>query len=288
MLLLFIIFGLFYAATQWHGFWKVIVLIVATMLAITIFQVLYCKFFPPIITPLMIKRYFEQLKLPVREKHFEWKVVPIELISHFLVDLANVAENSGLFLYDKGIAHHQLVVAYRHNRTSPSLKGGSTITQQTAKNCFLPHSRTWLRKVVEAYYVCLMDLFWSKKRIMECYLNIVEFGDGIYGCEAASQHYFHHSAATLTLEESALLIASLPWPLRGNPNSHFPDYDKLVLDVQSWLLYHGPIDWNVKLRDLDASKVRVCNRGLVYFICWLCLQKYNELKNTFNVKKTQK
>lgn len=190
-----------------------------------------------------------------------------------MINVADTAENMGLFFYCRGFLFKALRQAYNLNKTCDTLRGGSVIYQQTAKNCFLPHNRTLFRKIVEAYYVVLMELFWSKKRIMEYYLNIIEFGKGIYGCEAASQHYFRHSAASLNEDEALLLAASLPWPLRANPNNHTPYYDRRILLLKKRLLSYEPIDWDAKYGDVDLQKIEEGNRGLVFFVKWWCLQQ---------------
>ena len=209
-------------------FWRILSWVVFGVWLLTIVQVIYCKFFPPIITPLMVHRYFEQRRKNGAKPRFEWHYVPIERISPVLIDATDLAENIGVYMYGRGFLFKALRKAYLLNQTGSALYGGSTISQQTAKNCFLPHSRTLLRKVIEAYYVVLIELFWGKKHIMECYLNIVEFGAGIYGCEAASQHYFHHSAADLSEDEAVMLAASLSWPLHANPDNHTPYYDHYI------------------------------------------------------------
>ena len=91
--------------------------------------------------------------------------------------------------------------------------GASTISMQTAKNVFLWPSRDWLRKALEAYFTGLIELAWSKRRIVEIYLNVVEWAPGIYGAEAAAAHYFRKTASRLTLAEAARLAAVLPDPL---------------------------------------------------------------------------
>ena len=96
-------------------------------------------------------------------------------------------------------------------------RGASTISQQTAKNIFLWPARTYLRKGFEVYFTLLIEVFWSKKRIMEVYLNMIEMGPGIYGAEAATQYYFHKPASKLTKGEAALIAISLPNPRKRNP-----------------------------------------------------------------------
>ena len=226
----------------------------------------------------MIHRYFQQRKTEGSNIRFEWKYVPIDRISPHLVNAVDVAENIGVYMYSRGFLFKALRRAYLLNQTGTALCGGSTISQQTAKNCFLPHSRTMFRKLAEAYYVLLIELFWGKKHIMECYLNIIEYGMGIYGCEAASQHYFHHSAASLNEDEAALLAASLSWPLRANPDNHTPYYDHYFELVKSHLQRHEPINWDAKYEDMDLDLIDEGNKGLFVFFKWWCIQKIKAKK----------
>jgi monofunctional biosynthetic peptidoglycan transglycosylase len=107
--------------------------------------------------------------------------------------------------------------AVAHNEKKPGrIRGGSTVSQQTAKNVFLWPERSYVRKGAEAWFTVLIETIWGKRRIMEVYLNTVEFGPGVYGVEAASQRYFHHPALTLTPAEAARLAAVLPNPLKYN------------------------------------------------------------------------
>jgi monofunctional glycosyltransferase len=118
------------------------------------------------------------------------------------------------------------------------VRGASTISQQTAKNVFLWPTRSWLRKGFEIYFTVLIEACWSKKRIMEMYLNIAEWGDGIYGAEAAAQHYFGKSAAALNQEEAALLAAVLPGPLKysvANPSAFVRRKQQRILrHMRNW------------------------------------------------------
>ena len=124
----------------------------------------------------MAKRFFEQTKDPDRPVRFERDYVPLSQISENLVNAVVVSED-GLFMYHRGFDVHQMKLAYVESKKGRRERGGSTISQQTAKNCFLPHKHSMVRKAVEAYYTSLIELVWSKKRIMECYLNIIEFGN---------------------------------------------------------------------------------------------------------------
>ena len=261
-----------------EGGWRILLWVLLSLWLITIVQVVYCRFFNPIVTPLMIKRWFQQRRDPSRSVRFERKYIPISQISPYLINAADVAENMGFFQYSRGFLFKALCWAYKLNQTTDVLRGGSIISQQTAKNCFLSHNRNILRKVVEAYYVLLIELLWGKRRIMECYLNIVEFGDGIYGCEAASQHYFGHSAATLTEREAVLLAATLPGPLLANPAKTSPKYERRVEKIFTRLQTHEPINFDARYKDLDPEKIRVGNRGLMFFILWVILRKFIGLR----------
>ena len=263
----------FWSNTHCGSFGRSLSWIIFGLWLVPLVQVLYCKFFPPIVTPLMVHRYFQQRKAGKSDVRIRWQYVPIEEISPYLINAVDVAENMGLFMYDRGFLFFALSRAYLHNQTDDTLWGGSTLSQQTAKNCFLPHGRTWFRKIIEAYYVVLIELFWGKKHIMESYLNIVEYGKGIYGCEAASQHYYHHPAANLNIDEAVRLAATLPCPLMANPNKHTPYYDSSVENIRNWLQTHKPIDWNARYEDMDIQKIAEGNRGLYFFSKWLCLRQ---------------
>ena len=224
-----------------------------TLLSLWLFsvlQVLLGTFLNPPLTPLMVQRFFQQLADDERTVRFERDYVDIDDISPNLIT-AVVYSEDGLFMYHHGFDVKQMKIAFRENKSGRRFRGGSTISQQTAKNAFLPHSRTMLRKAVEAYYTVMIEAVWSKKRIMEVYLNIIEFGDGIYGAEAASQHYFGHSAKTLSRQEAAQLAATLPAPLRRNPSHSSPYFRRRTGDIRS------RIGWGrVNIDEPDPKKVK--------------------------------
>lgn len=118
------------------------------------------------------------------------------------------------------------------NAKSQKVRGGSTISQQTVKNMFLWHGQSWIRKAIEAPLTIAVENIWGKERILEVYLNIAEFGEGIFGVEAAAQHFFKKSAKNLTLQESALLAASLPNPIVYKVNKPGPSMRKR----QAWII----------------------------------------------------
>jgi monofunctional biosynthetic peptidoglycan transglycosylase len=216
--------------------WRVVWISVLGLWAFTLLQVLLGIFLNPPLTPLMVQRFFQQLTDSERKVVFERDYVPLDSISPNLVT-AVVYADDGLFLYHHGFDVKQMKAAQREIRSGRRFRGGSTISQQTAKNAFLPHSRTKFRKALEAYYTLLIEKLWGKRRIMEVYLNIVEFGDGIYGAEAASQHYFGHSAKRLSRQEAAQLAATLPAPLKRNPahsTPFFRRYTQSIMQRFSW------------------------------------------------------
>lgn len=137
----------------------------------------------------------------------------IERISPALPRAVIAAEDS-LFCRHHGFDIDAMKKAFTTNQKGGTLRGGSTISQQTAKNTFLWPSRTMVRKGAEGWFTLLIETLWSKQRILEVYLNIVEFGEGVFGAEAAARHYFGKSASALSPQEAARLAAILPQPIR--------------------------------------------------------------------------
>ena len=173
------------------------------------------RFVPPPFTYLMIQRLVEQ-KMDGEGLKLRKDWVSIGEMSPYLVR-AVIASEDQHFNEHWGFDIEALQKAYQHNQKSKKVKGGSTITQQVAKNVFLWPGRSYFRKGLEAYFTILIEITWSKKRIMEIYLNEIEMGDGIYGAEAASKKYFRKSAKDLSKRESALIAAVLPNPIRWTP-----------------------------------------------------------------------
>ena len=172
--------------------------------------VLLFKFVPVPFTPLMGIRAMEHKK-ENKEMTCSHDWVPIEDISLNL-QKAVIASEDGRFLEHWGFDFEAMQKAYKNNSKGKRLKGGSTISQQTAKNIFLWQGRSYVRKGLEAYYTVLIELIWGKKRIMEVYLNSIEMGDGVYGAEAAAKHWYRKDAASLTRYEAAGIAAILPNP----------------------------------------------------------------------------
>lgn len=178
--------------------------------AISIVLVILFRWIPIPYTPLMAIRAIEN-KSAGKEMVLSHDWVPIEKISPN-IQKAVIASEDGTFLTHYGFDFSAIQKAVKNNSKGKRLKGGSTISQQTAKNIFLWQGRSYLRKGLEAYFTVLIELFWSKERIMEVYLNSIEMGDGVYGIEAASHHWYRKSANDLTKFEAAGIAAILPNP----------------------------------------------------------------------------
>jgi monofunctional biosynthetic peptidoglycan transglycosylase len=193
-------------------FWKLII----WFNIISLFFVVLYKFVPVPYTPLMVIRYFENKSAGknIETKH-HW--VPIEDISKNL-QKAVIASEDGRFFEHNGLDFSAMQKAAIGNFKGKKLKGGSTITQQTAKNVFLWQGRSYFRKALEAYYTVLIELVWGKQRILEVYLNSIEMGDGIYGADAATQHWYKRDCKSLTRMQAAGIAAILPNPRRFSPN----------------------------------------------------------------------
>lgn len=164
------------------------------------------------VTPLMISRALgAAIKGESTTFHHHW--VPIEEMSPHLAN-AVIASEDQLFYQHHGFDWKAISSAVEERKSGKRKRGGSTISQQTAKNVFTFCSSTWARKAVETYYTFLIECLWPKERILEVYLNSIEMGPSIYGAEAVSQYHFGKSASQLTRSECALVAATLPNPLR--------------------------------------------------------------------------
>ncbi|PTT03741.1 monofunctional biosynthetic peptidoglycan transglycosylase [Pedobacter sp. HMWF019] len=184
-------------------------------LSVSILWVLAYRFINPPITLLMIERNIER-KTAGKTFKTDKKWMRFDDISDNMKRAAVSAEDQ-LFLKHMGFDIKAIEKAYESNEKGKKVKGGSTISQQTAKNVFLWPGRSWIRKGFEAYFTLLIEVLWSKERILEVYLNVIEMGDGIYGAEAASQAYYGKSCSSLSRAEAALIAACFPNPLRWTP-----------------------------------------------------------------------
>ncbi len=186
---------------------------------VTIGAVILFRFVPVPFTLLMLQRCVEQ-QFDSKDMKLKKDWVDLKDISNKM-QLAVVCSEDQNFLFHHGFDFNAIEKAMKYNekqqrRKKHRTRGASTISQQTAKNAFLFPARNFIRKGLEVYFTVLVEIFWSKQRIMEVYLNVIEMGDGIYGVEAASQNYFHKSAKNLSQSEAALIAACLPNPIKFN------------------------------------------------------------------------
>jgi monofunctional biosynthetic peptidoglycan transglycosylase len=179
---------------------------------VTILWVVVHKYVPVAYTPLMAIRA-SQGDSNYEEKH-DW--VPMSNISEAL-QLAVICAEDQRFLTHNGFDYEAIKKAFNSNLKGQSLKGGSTISQQTAKNVFLWPERSYLRKGLEAYFTFLIEKIWGKERILEVYLNSIEMGNGVYGAEAAAIHWFNKKASQLNRHEAAAIGSILPNPRKYRP-----------------------------------------------------------------------
>lgn len=212
---------------------KVVLWIVLGFVVLSFGKVLFYKYVPVWRTPFMVRREVEALKdgktLQIRK---EW--VELEDMSAHMVR-AVVASEDNLFLQHKGFSQQGIERALKEKQKKGAVRhGGSTITQQTAKNIFTFGTRTYTRKAFEAYFTVLIEWLWGKERIMEVYLNVIEMGNGIFGVEAASQAYFGCAASCMTMREAALLAASLPNPRKysvAHPGPYMQRREGQIMDL---------------------------------------------------------
>jgi monofunctional biosynthetic peptidoglycan transglycosylase len=221
--------------------WRFVKLFLIFFIGVTVFWVIIYRFVNPPITWLMLTRGFEQKadgkpwKIDKEWRDFDDIADPMKR--------AAVAAEDQTFLENHGFDFNAIEKAIQKNSKSNKLIGGSTISQQTAKNVFLWPGRSWVRKGFEAYFTLLIEIFWSKRRIMEVYLNVIEMGDGIYGVNAAAQAYFHKDAANLTRAQAAAIASIFPSPLKWSatePSGYVRHRQYLIMKNMRRL---GPMDF---------------------------------------------
>ncbi len=199
--------------------WKLLRVLLLLFFGSSIGAVILFRFVPVPVTPLMIIRAVNPQGTDTqkeRERHWQHQWVSYDEISPWM-PRAVVASEDGRFYEHHGFDFKEIQNAIDEGKAGKRQRGASTISQQTAKNVFLWPGHSWVRKGLEAYFTVLIELFWSKERIMEVYLNSIEMGAGIYGVEAASQHYFGCTAKELSKPRAALIALCLPSPLKRDP-----------------------------------------------------------------------
>ncbi|MBL8917215.1 MAG: monofunctional biosynthetic peptidoglycan transglycosylase [Archangium sp.] len=187
-------------------------------LVLTVVPVVLLRFIDPPTTAFMFERRMAAARAGDSRFQLQYHFVPRSRISPHLVR-ALVAAEDAKFLEHHGFDWDAMAEAMEDRIEGKSKRGGSTLTQQVAKNLFLWPARSYVRKLLEAYFTVLIEVFWSKQRIIEMHLNIAEYGDGVYGVEMASRRFFGKSAAAVTPQEASELVVVLPAPKSRRPNA---------------------------------------------------------------------
>jgi monofunctional biosynthetic peptidoglycan transglycosylase len=210
-------------------------------LGLSVTLVVIYKFIPVPFTPLMIVRFMET-KNSDQEVSFDHDWEPLENISPNL-QKAVIASEDGTFLHHHGFDFNAMGKALKNNQKGKKIKGGSTISQQTAKNVFLWQGRSYFRKGLEAYFTFLIEMVWGKERIMEVYLNSIEMGNGIYGAQAASRHWYHKDAANLSVREAAGIAAILPNPRKFKASNSSSYINKRKTKIVRLIRHMGKLEY---------------------------------------------
>ncbi len=201
------------------------------VLLISAVPVVLMRWWHPVTSAFMLRARWEAALAHDRRYRTQYEWVDLEHISPNAA-LAVVAEEDQEFPFHAGFDFRSIREAVRASTRGKRLRGASTISQQVAKNLFLWSGRSYTRKALEAWFTVLLENCWPKERILETYLNIAEFGRGVYGVEAAAQKFFHEPAARLTPEQAALLAAVLPDPRL----MHVDRPSRYVLERRDWVL----------------------------------------------------
>ena len=196
---------------------RVLIKIMIGFIVLSLSWVMLYKFVPVKWTPLMLKRSIQNIEQRGYKNTRTW--VDIESISPVMVR-AVMASEDGRFMEHWGFDIKELIkMKNEHKKKGKKIRGCSTISQQVAKNCFTFCGHTWWRKGFEAYYTLLIELLWSKERIMEVYLNVAETGKGVFGVEEAAMRNFDRHASKLTTHQAVSIACVLPNPLVRSPKT---------------------------------------------------------------------
>lgn len=210
-----------------------------------IFLIIIYRVVPVPVTPLQVIRVYEQF---TNDK-------PLKLSKHWKsIDYVNdkfcyavLTSEDIKFMHHYGFDFEQIYKSIKKGLdTGKKMRGASTISQQTAKNLFFTPKRSWIRKVPEMGVTICLELLWTKKRILEVYINIIEMGDGIYGVEAAANKYFNKTAANLSKRECALIAACLPNPRKYIANKPSKYINKKAAIIQRYMYKIGKLPWRIK------------------------------------------
>lgn len=220
---------------------RIFLKLVYAFFALSIVSVALFKFVPVPFTPLMVSRTIDNI-IDGEELEFSHDWVPLEEISPNL-QKAVIASEDATYLTHSGFDFTAMQKALKNNEKGKRIKGGSTISQQTAKNVFLWQGRSYVRKAFEAYFTILIEAIWGKRRIMEVYLNSIEMGNNVYGAEAAARHYFEKPASELTPREAASIAAILPNPRKYKATNSSPYIERRKSRIQKHMRYVGKLEY---------------------------------------------
>ena len=241
--------------TFWGRLWRFLFIkLPVAFVVITVLWVLMLKWVPVYVTPLMIQRsvqYRNDKSFHTRKTWVSYDRISPELAR------AVIASEDNLFDTHNGFDWKQINKAIDDHERGKKLRGASTISQQTAKNVFLWPQSSWVRKGLEVYFTFLIELFWSKERIMEVYLNSIEMGNGIYGAQATAKNKFGTTADKLTRGQCALIAATLPNPIRFNsakPSSYILKRQSQILRLMNLVPKFPPEEKAVEKKKSKKKK----------------------------------
>ena len=215
----------------WRRLLRILALALVGWLLLTSVPVLVLRWLHPLTSAFMLEAAAEAALSHQRGYHTDYRWVSLEHISPNAA-IAVIASEDQTFPFHAGFDFDSIREAVRASERGKRLRGASTISQQVAKNLFLWPGHSFVRKGLEAYFTVLIEVLWPKERILEMYLNVAQFGDGLYGVQAAAERFWHKPAARLSSAEAALLAAVLPNPLR----LHADRPSAYVLERRDWIL----------------------------------------------------
>jgi len=215
---------------------RLLLLAVVLWVALSVVVVLPVRWVNPPVTMVMLNRWLNASSdnFVLQQQWLSWGEIPKHAAA------AVMASEDQRFAVHRGFDFSSIIDALKAIGSGERLRGASTISQQVARNMYLWTGRSWLRKGLEVWFTVLIELTWSKSRILEVYLNVAEWGDGVFGLEAASHYHFGHSAAQLTPMQSALLASSLPNPLKyqpAQPSNYLISRARWNLEQQQWITH---------------------------------------------------
>ncbi|WP_374012238.1 monofunctional biosynthetic peptidoglycan transglycosylase [Pseudoxanthomonas koreensis] len=234
-------------APRWRRWLRRLAMLPLAFVVVTVSQVAMLRFVDPPVSAFMLARQAEAWGQGQWDFRVAYAWRDLEAISPHL-PLAVIAAEDQRFASHRGFDLDAIEKALANNARGKRVRGASTISQQVAKNLFLWRGRSWLRKGLEAWYTVLIEALWPKRRILEMHVNVAEFGDGIYGAQAAARSYWRKDAGKLSMAESARLAAVLPAPRRYSASHPGPYVQRRATWIQRQMRQLGGQDY---LRRLD-------------------------------------